>query len=162
MADKDKSGLKSAFDLAMERMAAKGETLKDLSDDQKQAIADVAQRTTAKIAEAEILYQKRRSALNPETDAEKIRTVEEQHAAELRKLRRREEEDAPQRSARAHELPQAINAQAEAHHHQPRRADALPRPRALDLPAVQDRDRGAEKFGCDTLEVRELIGFSYY
>ena len=93
MADAKKSGIKSAFDLAMERMAAKGETLQTLSGEQKDAIAELTRRTTAKVAETEMAFKKRREGLNPEADAEKLRTIDDQQAAELRKLRAKEAEE---------------------------------------------------------------------
>jgi hypothetical protein len=85
--------LKSAFDLAMERMAQRGEGLAALSDAQKQAMAEVGRRTQAKIAEVEILFDRTLAAAREAKDEEKVRKAEEERAGEIRKLRAREEEE---------------------------------------------------------------------
>jgi hypothetical protein len=85
--------LKSAFDLAMERMTQRGDGLATLSDEQKQAMAEIGRRTQAKIAEVEILFDRTLAAAREAKDEEKVRKAEEERAAEIRKLRAREDED---------------------------------------------------------------------
>jgi len=86
-------GLKSAVDLAMERMAQRGDGLATLSDEQKRGMAEVSRRTQAKIAEVEILFDRTLAAAREAKDEEKVRKAEEERAGEIRKLRAREEEE---------------------------------------------------------------------
>jgi hypothetical protein len=84
-------GLKSAFDLAMERLARKGETLSSLTDDQKAALAEVASRSKAKLAEIEILYGKKLAEARAAGDAEKAGKIEEERRLEIARIKEREE-----------------------------------------------------------------------
>ncbi|NLB56394.1 MAG: hypothetical protein GX811_11640 [Lentisphaerae bacterium] len=60
MSDSKKTGkLKSAWELAMERMDAKDGQLKKLTEDQKSKIAEIEQTAKAKIAEHEIMFKER-------------------------------------------------------------------------------------------------------
>jgi hypothetical protein len=86
------SGLKSAFDLAMERMAQRGEGMTRLSADQKTSLADLSARTKAKLAEIEIMFGKKLAEVTATGDAEKIAKVEEQMRMEKAKLQRQDEE----------------------------------------------------------------------
>ena len=56
MSEKDK-GMKSAYELAMERLNASGEESRTLSDEQKAEIADIEKKTKAKTAELEIMHK---------------------------------------------------------------------------------------------------------
>jgi uncharacterized protein YecT (DUF1311 family) len=56
MSEKDK-GMKSAYELAMDRLNASGEENRTLSDEQKAAIADIDKKAKAKIAELEIMHK---------------------------------------------------------------------------------------------------------
>jgi hypothetical protein len=85
------SGLKSAYDLAMERMASKGEAIVHLTDDQKAAIAEIGRKTQAAIAELEILYAKRIAAAREGQDEEKAGQIEEELRSEIEKRRARAE-----------------------------------------------------------------------
>lgn len=90
-------GLKSAFDLAMERMAARDGGLVNLTAEQKKAIAEIAQRTKAKIAEIEILFAQSLAKARGNPDATKAaeetaRTEAERDRA-IQKLRDEEERD---------------------------------------------------------------------
>ena len=89
-------GLKSSFDLAMERMAKRGEVISALSEDQKVAMADITSRTKAKIAEIEILYGKKIAEARAAGDAEKAEKIEEEKRFEISRLREREESDRAQ------------------------------------------------------------------
>ena len=91
MANDKKGGLKSTFELAMERMAQRGEGLARLSDEQKKRMADLASKTQAKIAETEILFGKTLAAARESGDAEKIAKIEEEMRLAIRKLKTAEE-----------------------------------------------------------------------
>jgi hypothetical protein len=93
MADNEKSGLKSAFDLAMERMNRRGEGIAQLSAEQKGLLADLAARTKARIAEVEIMYGKKLDEVRASNDAEKIAKVEEEMRREIRKVKDKEESE---------------------------------------------------------------------
>jgi len=56
MSEKDK-GMKSAYELAMERLNASGGESRALSDAQKTEIADIEKKAKAKIAELEIMHK---------------------------------------------------------------------------------------------------------
>lgn len=87
MADK----LKSSFDLAMERLANRGEALTPLTAEQKDAMAEIATRTKAKIAEIEILYGRKIAEAREAGDADKEKKTAEEMRFEIGKLRNREE-----------------------------------------------------------------------
>ncbi len=93
METKDKDNLKSAYDLAMERLAGKGGDLVALSPEQKKQIAELAGRTKAKIAETQILYGKRIAEALAAEDAEKAQKIEDEQRREIERLRAREAED---------------------------------------------------------------------
>ena len=63
--------MKSAFELAMERLGGK---IEKLSDEKKNAIAEVTKKYNAKIAEVKLAHEQR---LAKEQDPEKIRELEE-------------------------------------------------------------------------------------
>ena len=87
----DGKPLKSALDLAMERLAQREGQVARLTEDQKRAIAEVDRKTKAKIAELEILGGDRlaKALENPE-EAEKLRSGQR---AEIEKIRRRAEDE---------------------------------------------------------------------
>ncbi|MEI7436899.1 MAG: hypothetical protein WCL16_08870 [bacterium] len=87
------SGLKSAFDLAMDRMTQRGEGLSSLTGEQKTAMAEIARRAKAKVAETEILFQPKLEAARSSNDPEKLATVEGQQRFEIAKIRERETRD---------------------------------------------------------------------
>jgi len=92
MKDAKKSGgIKSALELAMERMQQTQGELVPLTHDQKLAIAEIEAETKAKIAEEEIMSQGRLLAARASGDAEAVRTVEEQIRGEIARLRERGE-----------------------------------------------------------------------
>jgi len=55
----------------MERLAKRGEGIATLTEDQKKAMAEIANRTKAKIAEIEILYGKKVAEARAAGDAAK-------------------------------------------------------------------------------------------
>lgn len=93
MTDQPGGGLKSAFDLAMERMAAKTGGIARLTDAQKTAIAEVSRKAQAKIAEFEIMYRDRLAEARKSDDPEKIKTVEADYRREIERVKSREEAD---------------------------------------------------------------------
>ena len=90
---KNETGLKSSFDLAMERMAKRGEGISALTDDQKKAMADISTRIKAKIAEVEILYGKKIAEARAAGDAEKAGKIEEEKRYEIARHREKEESE---------------------------------------------------------------------
>jgi hypothetical protein len=93
MSKEEKSGLKSAFDLAMERMAQRGEKITELSSNQKKDLADLSARTKAKLAEVEIMFGKRLAEARATEDAEKIAKVEDEMKTAMARIRRQDEEE---------------------------------------------------------------------
>ena len=89
MADDKKSGMKSAYELALERLESQGIDRprgEALTEERKREMAEVRQRAEAKIAELEILHRDRLSRLADPT----AREAEED---DYRRERRRIEED---------------------------------------------------------------------
>ena len=86
-------GLKSAFDLAMERMARKGEGLAQLTAGQKDALARISAKAKASLAELEIVYGKKLAEARAAGDAEKVATLEETMRIEAARIRDREAAD---------------------------------------------------------------------
>ena len=84
------TGLKSSFDLAMERMAKRGEGMASLPEDQKRAMAEISSRTQAKIAEIEILYGKKVAEALAAGDKEKADKIDEEKRFEIAKHREKE------------------------------------------------------------------------
>lgn len=75
--------MKSAFELAMERLGGK---IEDLSGEKKNAIAEVTKKYNAKIAEVKLSHEQR---LAKETDPEKIRELEECLVTDIASLKDR-------------------------------------------------------------------------
>jgi hypothetical protein len=86
-------GLKSSFDLAMERMAKRGEGITAVTEEQKQAMAEIASRTKAKIAEIEILYGGKVAEARAAGDAAKADKIEEEKRHEIARQREKEESE---------------------------------------------------------------------
>jgi hypothetical protein len=86
-------GLKSSFDLAMERLARRGEGITPLTPEQKEAMADTATRAKAKVAEVEILYTKKIAEARAAGDAEKADQIEAEKRSEITRIRDREEQE---------------------------------------------------------------------
>lgn len=86
---KKTGGVKTALELAMERMQQKQGDVVPLTHDQKLAIAEIEAETKAKVAEEEIMSQERLRAAYANGDAEAARKVEEEIRAEIARLRER-------------------------------------------------------------------------
>jgi hypothetical protein len=93
MKDQKAPGLKSAYELAMERLEQKHGALGPLSDEQKKALAEIGSQTKAKIAEIEILMGQRLAEARAKGDAEEIQKIEEQKKTDLARIRGRAESD---------------------------------------------------------------------
>ena len=86
------SGMKSAYELAMERLGGESH---ELSDAQKQAIAVIDQKTKAKVAETEIMFEQQlasekdpaRAALIEQTRQEQIARIRSDSEAEKERIR---------------------------------------------------------------------------
>lgn len=88
---KSSGGIKSALELAMERMQQKQGDVVPLTREQKLAIAEIEAETKAKIAEEEIMSKGRLQAARDGGDAEGALKVEEQTRGEIARLRERGE-----------------------------------------------------------------------
>ena len=93
MADKQTAGLKSALDLAMERLEKKNGKIAALSAEQKKAIAEIDGQMKAKIAELEILRNKEIAEARAKGDPEEIKKLEEQKLHDIGKARSQAESD---------------------------------------------------------------------
>ena len=85
MADKDKaSGMKSAYELALERMEKQGiERPESLTGEVRDQVAEVRRQAEAKLAELEILY---RDSLRKAFDPGKRQEEEENYVRERRRI----------------------------------------------------------------------------
>ena len=83
--------LKSALDLAMERLAQRDGALAKLTDVQKAALAEVDRKTKAKQAELEILGSDRLAKAGE--DPEKVEPIKAEQRAEMEKIRARAEQE---------------------------------------------------------------------
>ena len=83
--------MKSAYELAMERLNKKSPVVK-LSEQQKKEIAELESKYKAKIAEREIALKDQIAAAAGAGDSEKIEKLEEELARERRKLQAELEE----------------------------------------------------------------------
>jgi hypothetical protein len=84
----DDTPLKSAYDLAMERLRAQDreagvEDSKPLSKKQKEAIAELRRKARARLAELEILHRK---DLATAADPEKLTELEERYETDRRRV----------------------------------------------------------------------------
>jgi len=86
----EKKGLKSAFDLAMERLASKGDGLTQLTAEQKESLAGIAAKAKAALAELEIVYGKKLAEAEAAGDADKTAKLKETMRMEAARIRDRE------------------------------------------------------------------------
>ena len=84
-------GIKSALDLALERLKAKEGEVVPLTHEQKAAIAEIEAETRAKVAEQEIMATERLRAAYAGGDADAARQLDEQIKAEIARIRERGE-----------------------------------------------------------------------
>ena len=83
--------LKSALDLAMERLAQRDGALAKLTDAQKAALAEVDRKTKAKLAEREILGSDHLAQAGD--DPEKVDPIKAQRRSEIEKIKTRAQEE---------------------------------------------------------------------
>lgn len=83
--------MKTAYELAMERLSKASPTMK-LSDDQKRQIADLESQCAAKIAERELFLQDEIVKAVDKGDAEAITQLEKQLTSDRKSLRAEFEE----------------------------------------------------------------------
>ena len=81
------SGMKSAYELAMERLG--GESNK-LTENQKQAIAEIDSKMKARVAEAEIMFDQQLAA---ESDPAKAALIQQTRQEQIAKIREDAEEE---------------------------------------------------------------------
>jgi hypothetical protein len=92
MKEKNRSGIKSSFDLAMERLEQQSGKRPPLTEQQKKAMAEVDQEARARVAELEIMEQPERRQAEAAGDAARIQLLDERHRNEVRKIRESAEE----------------------------------------------------------------------
>ncbi|HMO03431.1 MAG TPA: hypothetical protein PKC67_00680 [Kiritimatiellia bacterium] len=85
--------MKSAYELAMERLNQQHGKVLALTDAQKKALAEIDRRATAKKAETEILYRDRLAAARARGDHAALVADEEALRAELVRIRDRAEDE---------------------------------------------------------------------
>jgi hypothetical protein len=81
------SGMKSAYDLAMERLGGESQ---ELTARQKDAIAEISSKAKAKIAETEIMFDQQ---LSSETDPAKAGLIQQTRQQQIAKIKQAAEED---------------------------------------------------------------------
>lgn len=85
--------MKSAYELAMERLNQQHGKVAPTNQAQKKAIADIDQRAKAKQAEAEIIYKDKIKEARAIGDVPAMRKLEEEMVAEIAKIRDRAESE---------------------------------------------------------------------
>jgi hypothetical protein len=85
--------MKSAYELAMERLAGKEGKRVPLTDSQKRKIAEVESQMKARIAEIEIMMQKNLAEARAAGDFEKVALLEKSKLDDVRKARSRAESE---------------------------------------------------------------------
>ncbi len=81
----DDAPLKSAYELAMERLREQGAAEpQPLTDEQKQEIAQLRSEARAKLAEMEIMHEKERAEAGPEP--EKLQELEEHYRIDRKRV----------------------------------------------------------------------------
>ena len=75
------SGMKSAYELAMERLGGESN---ELSDEQKAAIAEIDSKMKAKVAETEIMFDQQLATENDPAKAGLIQQTKQQAIAKIK------------------------------------------------------------------------------
>jgi hypothetical protein len=92
MSTTDDKEIKSAYELALERLGGGATAPPTVTAEQKAALAAVDRETAAKVAEQEILAKSRIQAAIATGDAEAVAKLRDEVATELRRIRDRGEE----------------------------------------------------------------------
>lgn len=85
--------MKSAYELAMERLEKRDGKSPPLTDAQKAALAEVDQTLNARLAEIEIMWKHRLVAARASGDTEAVRRLEEEQSVEREKAKRKADEE---------------------------------------------------------------------
>jgi len=85
--------MKSAYELAMERLQKKEGPLVALSDEQKKALAEIDRQVKARVAEIEIMRDRELAEARVKGDAEAAQKIAAQRADDLRRARDRGESE---------------------------------------------------------------------
>lgn len=85
------SGLKSSFELAIERLAGREGPARALTPEQKTALAEIDRAAKAKVAELEIMLAS--SLAGAQDDPEKVEQLKSRHQAEVAKIHAKAEAD---------------------------------------------------------------------
>jgi len=91
MKEKEEGGMKSALELAMEKVDRQGGKRRVLTDDQKQRLQEVGKELAAGVAEVEIMARQRMVEAGPAGNVERLQELEDQTARETARLRREAE-----------------------------------------------------------------------
>ncbi len=86
--NEDAGGIKSAYELAMEKLERAEGASQTLSDEQKQAIADIEQRAQAEIAQAEILMKQKILDARTRGAFGEVQSLEADRTAEIGRIKR--------------------------------------------------------------------------
>jgi len=92
MSSPDDKGIKSAYELALERLGGGTTAPPALTPEQKVALADIDREINAKLAEQEILAKSRIQAALAAGDAEGAQKLQAEFVTEQRRIRERGEE----------------------------------------------------------------------
>lgn len=85
--------MKSAYELAMERLEKEQGASRTLTREQKAAIAEVESRMKAKLAETEILFGQKITSAVAAGNGEEVRRLQEEKARDVARARERAEEE---------------------------------------------------------------------
>ncbi len=87
--------LKSAFELAMERLRAKAGDARpeQLSQEQREQIAEIRRRFRARRAELEVLHQSAMDKARAGDDPQRLLTLEEEFQRDIRRIAAEEDEE---------------------------------------------------------------------
>lgn len=88
MKEKEEGGMKSALELAMEKIDRQGGESRVLTDDQKLRLQAVEKELTAGLAEVEIMARQRMEEAGAAGNVERLQELEEQRVRETARLRR--------------------------------------------------------------------------
>jgi hypothetical protein len=91
MKEKEEGGMKSALELAMEKVDRQGGKRRVLTDDQKQRLQEVGKELAAGVAEVEIMARQRMAEAGAAGNVERLQELEDQTARETARLRREAE-----------------------------------------------------------------------
>jgi hypothetical protein len=91
MKKKEEGGMKSALELAMEKVDSRGGKRRNLTDDQKHRLQEIESGVAAGIAEVEIMAKQRVEEARAAGDMERLEELQEQTVRETARLRREAE-----------------------------------------------------------------------